>query len=426
MATKITMPKLGLTMNSGSVREWKKNIGEHVKKGELLFSVATDKLTVDVESPADGIFLKTTVEIAQDVPVGETIGFIGEAGETIEAFPAAASPALEENKAEIQRTKEDLVRVSSGERVSASPKAKKIARDNGIDISTLKGTGPNGWIVAEDVQAAINGVSKTKVSPVAAKIADELGVNLSDISCAGRIMKRDVFSARKGGIVRIPISPMRRVIGERMLQSVKTAPAVSYFIEADMTAINEMRAKCNKNIEGKGVKISLNDIFMKLCAKVLMDNPMANAYVEQDTFVLHDYVNIGLAVSVPNGLIVPNVKNVQDKSLLEVAQERAALVEKARSGSISMKDMSDGTFTISNLGMMGVSAFTPIINPPEAAILGIGATVEKTVVENGAIKIKPMATLCLTADHRLVDGADGAKIISEVKMLVENPELFML
>ncbi|MDR2175287.1 MAG: 2-oxo acid dehydrogenase subunit E2 [Synergistaceae bacterium] len=472
MATTINMPKLGLTMNSGSVQEWKKKIGEPVKKGELLYVVATDKLTVDVESPADGFLIAIAVKEGEEVPVGAPIGFIGAEGE--QAPGAVASPGPDSaglplpqgaGSTEKEAPKTAAKLTGAGDRPS-SPKAKKLAREKGIDLSAVEGTGPNGWIVERDVLNVARGdianaARGGKASPVAAKMAAEAGIPLESFGADGRVMKADVLArtARESSVSpggsrpserRIPVTPMRRVIGERMLQSVTTIPSVCFFSDVDMTALNALRAAYNERLWKKDskVRISVNDILMKLCSKLLLENPMVNASVETENgemkaFVLHDTVNVGFAVALTGGLLVPNVKNVEAKSLTRIAEERAELVEKARSGGLTPDEMSGGTFTISNLGMMDIGAFTPIINPPEAAILGVGTTAEKPVAvknrdseghvrqegsEDGeyAVAVRPISTFCLSADHRLVDGADAARFLSQVKELVENPDLFLL
>ncbi|MDR2527443.1 MAG: 2-oxo acid dehydrogenase subunit E2 [Synergistaceae bacterium] len=442
MATTITMPKLGLTMNSGSVRQWKKKIGDTVKKGELLYVVATDKLTVDVESPADGVLLAITIKEGQDVPVGAPIGAIGTPGELDAGAPAAApsTPASVTSSpapAPVSAPKIAGAPTATGAGAlgalfrAASPKAKKLARENGVDLSAVHGTGPKGWIVARDVLKAGRGV--VKASPVAAKIAAEAGLDLTGLKTDARVMKADVQALLSGAekARRIPMTPMRRVIGDRMLQSHGSIPAVSYFIDADMTALNELRAVYNERLKERGIKVSVNDLLMKFCAKLLLENPMLNASVETadgkpSAFILHDFVNVGFAVALPGGLLVPNVKDAHLKGAARIAEERAELVEKARGGGLAPDQMTGGTFTISNLGMMGVGAFTPIINPPEAAILGVGTTTDKPVVVDGAVVVRPIATFCLTADHRLVDGADGAAFLSQLRELVEQPNLFLL
>ena len=440
MATTITMPKLGLTMNSGSVQQWKKKIGDSVKKGELLYAVATDKLTVDVESPADGVLLAITIKDGEEVPIGAPIGVIGAAGEKVET-KASAEPVVVPSSpvgmpgpaASTPDAGQRVAHTKSG--VVASPKAKALARKNGVDLSAVRGTGPEGWIVARDVSAASQAATATKASPVAARMANDAGIDLAGLDTGKRVMKADVLAAMPAPNAagrRVPISQMRRIIGSRMLQSVSTIPSVNYTVDVDMSALNELRASYNARLDkkslpaGKNIKISINDILMKLCAKLLLESPMVNASVEPDAFVLHDFVNVGFAVALPGGLVVPNVKDVHVKSLTQIAQERAELVEKSRSGGLTPDCTTGGTFTISNLGMMGVTSFTPIINPPEAAILGVGTTTDRPVVIDGSVVVRPVSTLCLTADHRLVDGADGAAFLANLKELIEHPDLFLL
>jgi len=417
-------------MNSGSVQQWKKKVGDTVKKGEMLYVVATDKLTVEVECPVDGVLLAITVQEGQDVPVGASIGVIGAPGENVTMLPnsGASSPA---------NVPVPEISISTP-RKPASPKAKRLARDKGINISSLHGTGPNGWIVARDVLTAEKNTANVKSSPVAAKMAVDHGIDITSLDTGKRVMKADVqsrlASMSKTEEKRVPVTPMRRVISERMLQSHISIPSVNYFADVDMSALNELRAAYNKKLQSKGIKISVNDILMKFCAKLLLENPMLNASVEisnaadqtPSAFILHDFVNIGFAVALQEGLLVPNIKNIHIKGVTQIAEERAELVEKARSGGLLPDQMTGGTFTISNLGMMGVEAFTPIINPPEAAILGVGTTTDKPIVVDGALVIRPIATFCLTADHRLVDGADGAAFLASLKELVENPDLFLL
>ncbi|MDR1979876.1 MAG: 2-oxo acid dehydrogenase subunit E2 [Synergistaceae bacterium] len=451
MATTITMPKLGLTMNSGSVQQWKKKVGDAVKKGELLYVVATDKLTVDVESPADGVLLAITVKEGEDVPVGAPIGLIGAQGEQgLAPAPVMGSANPEGPPArplggrgadsEDKSLGDGRRRLMGAGARPCSPKAKKLAREKGVDLSALQGTGPQGWIVARDVLAY--GSQTVKASPVAAKMAAEAGIPLESFDIDRRVMKADVQAliapprVEGEGTRSLPVTQMRRIIGERMLRSVATIPSVCYFAEVDMTALNGLRAAYNERLREKGstVKISVNDILMKFCAKLLLENPMVNASVETETelnsamraFILHDAVNIGFAVALTGGLLVPNVKNVESKSLTRIAEERAELVEKARNGGLAPDQMTGGTFTISNLGMMNVDAFTPIINPPEAAILGVGTTADKPVVKDGSVVVRPISTFCLSADHRLVDGADAALFLAQLKELVENPDLFLL
>lgn len=418
MAALVTMPKLGLTMNSGSVSEWKKKEGDAVNKGEILFIAATDKLTFDVESPEEGFLLAILVNINEEVSVGSPLAVIGEKGEDYSSL-IGVSPEL-----------------TSRGFIKASPLAKKTARDLGVDISQIHGSGPEGRIVKKDVVAFAESPSayeKVKASPVAERMAAELGVDLAAIEKQGRIMKEDVMTAVSSLPSRIlaedrciPLSNMRKVIGERMLLSTTSIPAVSYNMEVDFTFLIAFRKSVKEAVSKQGVKISYNHIFMKICAQVLMEYPMANASLEGQEVILHGNANIGLAVALEGGLVVPNVKAVQTKSLSQLAVETEDLVARARANQLELEEIQGGTFTITNMGMFGLHSFTPIVNPPEACILAINAIVDRPVVIDGELKVRPMAMLSLSADHRLLDGADAAKFLARIKELAENPYLLLL
>ena len=429
MASPVTMPKLGLTMNTGIVSQWKKKEGEPVRKGDILMVVATDKLTFDVESPAEGVLLKVLVPEGKDVPIGEVLAYIGAAGETVADAASGApvtAPAAEEKKA---AAPSEVRSAPTGE-IRATPLARKTAREAGIDLALVAGSGPSGRIVRKDVDAAAaSGGSAVKASPVAAKMAAELGVDMGSMRKDGRVMKDDVLRAAavpEAEDVRIPLTPMRKVIAERMSLSNATVPSVTYTLEADFSALVAFRNKVKDEASKKGVKISYNHILMKICAAALKEIPLANASFDGDSLIMHGNVNIGLAVSVEGGLLVPNVKAVQSKSLLRIAEETELLVGQARGGSLALDAMQGGTFTITNLGMFGMQSFTPIVNPPEACILGVNAIVEKPVVVNGEIVVRPMSALCLVADHRILDGAEAARFLARIKELVENPWLLLL
>ncbi len=438
MATPVTMPKLGLTMNSGTISRWNRQEGEPIGKGELLMTVATDKLTFEVESPAEGTVLKIVVPEGRDVPVGEILAYIGQPGESIDdTIAAGADP----RKKKIEQGPEDRKPAVSVEKISgpsglrATPLARKMARESGIDISQVPGSGPGGRIVRKDVDAFVVSPSrgKTKASPTAEKMAADLGVDITGLETQGRVMKADVATAASQAKpfpgaedVRIPLTRMRKIIAERMSLSRATIPSVTFNMEADFTALMEFREKIKAEGAKKGVKISYNHILMKICASAVKEVPLANASFDGDAIVLHGNVNMGIAVSVDGGLLVPNVKAVQAKTLLEVALETEHLVEQARSGKLGLEDMQGGTFTLTNLGMFGMHSFSPIVNPPEACILGVNAIVEKPAVVNGSVVIRPMSVLSLVADHRILDGAEAARFLARIREMVENPWLLLL
>ncbi|MGI6792577.1 dihydrolipoamide acetyltransferase family protein [Aminivibrio sp.] len=264
-------------------------------------------------------------------------------------------------------------------------------------------------------------------------MAADLGVDITGLETQGRVMKADVATAASQAKpfpgaedVRIPLTRMRKIIAERMSLSRATIPSVTFNMEADFTALMEFREKIKAEGAKKGVKISYNHILMKICASAVKEVPLANASFDGDAIVLHGNVNMGIAVSVDGGLLVPNVKAVQAKTLLEVALETEHLVEQARSGKLGLEDMQGGTFTLTNLGMFGMHSFSPIVNPPEACILGVNAIVEKPAVVNGSVVIRPMSVLSLVADHRILDGAEAARFLARIREMVENPWLLLL
>lgn len=433
MATPVTMPKLGLTMNAGSVSRWHKKEGDPVAKGEILMTVATDKLTFDVESPGEGVLLKIAIPEGRDVPVGEVLAYIGTAGEKVEA--AFAKPPAEERAAApasaAGSVKAGAAAVPLPAGLRATPLARKTAREMAVDLALVQGTGPGGRIVKKDVEACVSVSGRVKASPVAAKAAAELGVDLASVSASGRVMKADVlraatFAAVAAADSAVPLTPMRRVIAERMSLSKATIPTASYEIDAGFAALAEFRAKVRAESERLGTKITYNHILMKICAAAIRDVPLANSSFGGDEITVHGNVNIGLAVAVEGGLLVPNVKAVQAKSLLQVAEETERLVDAARGGRLSLEDMQGGTFTITNLGMFGTKSFVPIVNPPEACILGLGAVEDRVVARDGSVTVIPVSTITLVADHRILDGAEAARFLARIRELIENPWLLLL
>ena len=453
MAQEVLMPKLGLTMTEGTIEEWKYKEGDSVKKGDILFSVATDKLTNDVEAEADGILLKILLPEGETAPCKAVIAYIGEAGEVIAEGGASAESAAAQapaSSAAAVPAKTPAVTRDPGTPVLASPAAKKLAKEKGVDLALIAGTGPKGRITLEDVEAYLTApkanepAAEVKTSPLAAKLAEELGVDVSKIQTDGRVMKADVLTA--AGVCTaapaaeaapaistgdndeapVKVNPLRRSIAANMTFSWHTAPRVTYTFAVDVTAMKALRAKLKDSLKEQGIKLTYNHILMKVVAKALMEFPDVNASFADNMLTRHKHVNMGLAVAKGDGLIVPNVKNADSKSLAEIAKETEALIEATRSGKIDMKDMTGGTFTITSLGPYGVRSFSPIINQPELAILGVCDIVDTPIVCNGEIVIRPMMNLCLTADHRVVDGVMASKFMKRVVELLENLYLLLI
>ncbi len=432
MATEVLMPKLGLTMTEGTIEEWKKKEGDAVKAGDVLFSVATDKLTNDIETDTDGVLLKILVGEGETAECKAVVAYIGQAGEAV-AGAVAPTAAVAVETAPVAAEVSTVVPRTSSARVLASPAAKKLAKEKGYDLSTIPGTGPDGRITLEDVE---NYTAGPKTSPMAAKLAAELGVDMGSLNVNGRVMKADVLAAAEtaaeapvlGSNDEAPkkVNPLRRSIAANMANSWHTSPRVTYTHPVDVTAMKDLRAKLKDGLKEQGIKLTYNHILMKVVAKALTEFPDINSSFADNMLTHHTHVNMGMAVSKGDGLIVPNVKSADTRSLAEIAKETEDLIAATRDGKIAMEDMTGGTFTISSLGPYGITDFSPIINQPELAILGVCDMVDTPVVRGGEIVIRPMMNLCLTADHRVVDGVMASKFLKRVCELLENPYMLLV
>ncbi|RLI17091.1 2-oxo acid dehydrogenase subunit E2 [Candidatus Bathyarchaeota archaeon] len=364
MAVKIVMPKLSLTMKSGSVVQWYKREGEKVEKGEPIVEVLTEKVTYDIEAPTSGVLRKIFAKEGEEVPVNGLLAII--------TMPDEVLPEIE-----VKEKKEEVIRAVR-ERIPASPAAKRLAREYGIDLSQIVGTGPGGRIVEADVRRYIE--ERMEHKP---KIREK-----------------------------IPLVGIRKVSAERVALSVKNAPHCTLGMEVDMSKTLKLK---------ESLGISYTDIIVKAVALALTEHRMLNSTLEGGEIKVFEDINIGVATATPQGLVVPVVKNADRKTLSEISSEIKSLTQKAREGKLEKQDVSGGTFTVTNLGMYGVEFFTPIINPPEAAILGVGKIVKKPVADGEEVKIKPMMTLSLSFDHRIVDGAPAAEFLRKIKEILENP-----
>ena len=422
MATEVKLPRLGQGMESGTIVKWLKSEGDNVQKGEPLYELDTDKVTQEVEAEASGVLLKIAIS-SGEVEVGRTIAVIGEQGEQVELEPSEpagngsaglgvsgdpeeeGSPARarEQDRERGRRASAEMsdrvaeIRQPSGEnggRIKASPLARRIARERGIDLSAVAGTGPDGRVVAEDVErTAASG------APVALPTA----------------------ALPSEGIEVQQLSSMRKTIARRLTEAWQ-APVFQLGITVDMTRALALRQRLVE-LHGEGVKPTISDLLTKICAAALMRHRAVNALYKGDAVELYPTANIGIAVAVPNGLVVPVIPGCERKSIAEIATVRATIVGRAREGKLQQADLDGGTFTISNLGMYGIERFIAVLNPPQAAILAVGSIEDKVVPVDGQPAVRPRMELTLTCDHRAVDGATGAEFLRDVRTFLEEPGL---
>ena len=400
MATEVKLPRLGQGMESGTIVKWLKAEGEQVAKGDPLYELDTDKVTQEVEAEAAGVLLKIAVS-SGEVEVGRTIGMIGAEGEevSIAETAAAAEPA---EKAEEKPAPSNgsgpaapAAPVADGGRVKASPLARRMARERGIDLTGIGGTGPDGRIVAEDVEGAA-------ATPTAATAR--------------------AAEQQSGEVEVVQLTSTRKTIARRLTEAWQ-APVFQLTTSVDMTRSLELRERLVERLQEGETKPTVGDLLTKVCAAALRRHPAVNAHFVGDAIHRFPWAHVGIAVAAPGGLVVPVIRDADRKSIAEIAAARADLVERARNGKLQRADLEDGTFTISNLGPFGVEQFIAVLNPPQAAILAVGSTEEKVVARNGQIVIAPTMTITITCDHRAIDGADGAEFLRTVKELLEEPAL---
>ncbi|MEO8393316.1 MAG: 2-oxo acid dehydrogenase subunit E2, partial [Chloroflexota bacterium] len=439
----------GWTMEEGVLAEWIKHDGDRVEPGEVVFTVESDKALQEVEAFDSGILRipPNSPPVGSTIPVGGLLAYLLQSGEEIPSVQPAPESLSPTDPPSSQRAPQSSPLTASR---SASPRAKRIAAELHIDWTTLSGSGRTGRIVERDVRAAAELLPSaslklpvTDVTPVARRAAEELGVDLGTLTAqfpGKRITREDVERASVSasakpeagtGETRQPISRVRRLIADRMQQGAQTSAPVTLTTEVDATELVNVRK--HLKAAGKEPIPSYNDLLIKLVSAVLADHPALNSRLEGDTIVQSSAIHIGLAVDSERGLLVPVIRDVQAKTIRQIANESAALIERARTGTLSAEAMSGSTFSLTNLGMYEIDAFTPIINLPECAILGIGRIVAKQVVgffeanaEAERVAIRQMLFLSLTFDHRVVDGAPAARFLQQVKRFVEQPYLWLV
>jgi len=396
MVTKVIMPKFGLQMKDGIIVEWLKKEGDEVKKGELLLVVETDKANIEVEAPASGI-LKVIIEKEKSlVPVGGLLAMITNLGEElpeIDEHVKMSLNALEPQQKKTETIEKERARAVAGRKMNISPLARRLAEEHGIDMTAIEGSGPGGRIVKHDIMKTIE---KTGITP-------------------------EFQSARIDAV--IPLTIMRKRIAQRLSESHATNVHVTHVIEVDTTDLLRLcQASLVQTKEGSSIRVSINDILVKTLAIALKKYPLLNSTLDKEEVKVFGNVNLGVAISINEGLIVPVIRNAEQKSIVEIAKELEELIEKARKGTLSLQELTGGTFTLSNLGMYGISIFTPIINPPQSAILGVGRISDKPVVIEGEVAIRSIMPLSLSFDHRIIDGALAAQFLQELKRILEEPD----
>ncbi|MDL2252467.1 2-oxo acid dehydrogenase subunit E2 [Ruminococcaceae bacterium OttesenSCG-928-I18] len=425
MVKTIVMPKLGTTMKEGVLTAWHKSLGEYVKAGELLMTVESNKAQVDIDATASGYLVQILHEEGDEVPVTLPVGYLADSlDETLpqpgdgQAAPAAEKPAEATPPVPLRRQ----APAPTGKTL-ASPKARVLAKQRGVNLAALIGTGVDGMVTAKDVETATG--SAPKATPVARELARQQGVDLASIAGSGdqnRIMKADVQAAATSPAGQTaPLTGMRRVIADNMLKSVQTMAHAYHWVEVDMSAV----AKARKELATLEQKLSYNDFIVLAAVRALGDFPAMNSTLTEEGLTLHGQVNLGVAVSLEQGLIVPNIKDAQTKNLESLHREIGDLATRAREGDLRPEEYKGGTFTVSNLGMFGLDGFFAIVNPPEVGILAAGRVADRVVAEEGAAVVKPCMTLSLTYDHRVVDGALAAEFLARARQYLEAPCLML-
>jgi pyruvate dehydrogenase E2 component (dihydrolipoamide acetyltransferase) len=423
MAYSIIMPKTGMAMEEGVILEWRVAVGDAVERGDIAALIETDKSTMELESDYDGVILAILKQAGETVPVTEVMAWIGKAGEAIPETPSGetksgASPAIPPA-------------VSADRKLKATPAARKLALDKGIELSSVSPGGKSGEIRRCDVE----GTGSIKTTPLARRMAEDQGIVPSGVKGSGyngkifsadlgaAIVQGPVYGPAPGADTRVPLTNIQRITGKRMLESRLTIPDVTQNTRADVTKMLALRKELN---EKPGIKITVNDFILAAVVKALEANPRLNSVLDGNELIYRGSINLGMAVAAERGLLVPVIRNAHTLSLRQLSAQAADLADRAREGGLKPEEMSGGTFTVSNVGMFGVTAFTPIINPPEAAILGVCSVEDELRLEGEKVVSRKIMGLSLTFDHRIVDGAGAAVFIKTLKDLLESPAVILV
>ena len=416
----VPMPKLSMTMEEGELISWVKHEGDQVRAGEVIAEVNSDKVEMEVESPADGTLVRHAAAEGDIVPVGAPIATLETEAEDllggILGTPAAgettAEAAADVDKAPAppaDRAEAGAPAPAADSKAPVVPAARRRAGELGVDLAAVTGSGPNGLVRVADVEAAA-----APAAPAEPAIAAAPAPPPAQPAAA---------AAEAGDVEEVPLSSMRRVVARRLVESMQSTPHFYLTTSVDAEALLEFRAELNRQLAGRGegVKVSVNDLIVKACAVLLRANPELNVSFGGDKLLVHKRVHVGIAVAVDGGLVVPVVRDADEKSLTQVAREAGELIGRARDGKLAGDDMGGGTFTVSNLGMFGIEQFTAVINPPEAAILAVGAALPEPVATDDGVEVRRRMRLTLSIDHRALDGATGASFLAQLKDVLEQP-----
>jgi pyruvate dehydrogenase E2 component (dihydrolipoamide acetyltransferase) len=453
MPIEITMPRLSDTMEAGTVIKWNVKEGDSVKSGSVVADIETDKATMEMQCFDDGRMAAILVEPGRQVKVGTTIALVALEGEDLATVksggmkksapaaasaPAAKAPVTASIPASVPVVQTETrhgmegfpVESGDGPRMRVSPVARRIADDHGIDINAVKGTGPGGRVIKRDVEQVIeNAAAATTAGTTPARPSTIVAGRALAVSTSGVQTPSAPLSLSLPGRD-VALTSMRQTIARRLVESKTSIPHYQVTMKFDMDRLIEMRASFNEKLRSSGVKLSVNDFLVRACALAMAEHPYFNASFAGDHVRIHEVVNIGVAISLPEekggGLVVGVIKDADHKSLRQISADTKNLAEKARTKGLSVQDMSDATFTISNLGMFGVEHFTAIINPPNSAILACGAAVQQPVVRGGQLAVGTQMQATLSLDHRVIDGAMAAQYLASLKEFIEEPETLVV
>ncbi len=415
----ITMPRLSDTMQEGTIARWLKSPGDTIKKGDILGEIETDKATMDLESYEAGVLEQILVPEGETVPIGQPIALIGtgagaaaapkqeqpvKAASSSSAPPTPSAPPAPPAPA-VSTQRESAAASDAG--VKASPLARRIAEEHHIDLSQVRGTGPGGRIVRDDIEDAL----EQRKAPAAAAPTASAAPQAAPAPSAPPPADAEI----------VKLSRVQMLIARRLTESKQTIPHFYVSSEVDMTDLLALRQTLTANLDEEGVKVTVNDLIIKASALALEKFPEVNSSLREDSFVRYKHINVGMAVDAPTGLVVPVIRDANTKGVRSIARESKALVAKARASKLAPADLEGGTFSVSNLGMMDASTFIAVINPPQAAILAIAATRKQFVPVDGQPVIRDMMTMTMSTDHRILSGATVARFLQEVKRLLQNP-----